>query len=58
MVVIVVLTTTTTFPEQLKARLNLNVDEMDKLTLEDLRQQVDHSVREVSSGVVLVVVVL
>lgn len=34
--------------EQLKDRLNLNVDEMDKLTLEDLRRQVDHGVREVS----------
>lgn len=32
--------------EQLKDRLNLNVDEMDKLTLEDLRQQVDRNVRE------------
>lgn len=32
--------------EQLKDRLNLNVDETDKLTLEDLRQQVDRNVRE------------
>lgn len=40
----------THLPEQLKDRLNLNVDEMDKLTLEDLRRQVDRGVREVSSG--------
>ena len=40
------------FTEQLKDRLNLNVDETDKLTLEDLRQQVDRNVREVRICVV------
>ncbi|KAG0717754.1 RUN domain-containing protein 1 [Chionoecetes opilio] len=35
--------------EQLKDRLNLNVDEMDQLTLEDLRRQVDRAVRELEA---------
>ncbi|KAK3887209.1 hypothetical protein Pcinc_008687 [Petrolisthes cinctipes] len=32
--------------EQLKGKLNLNMDEFDKLTVEDLRVQVDHAIRE------------
>lgn len=33
--------------EQLKGKLNLNVDELDKLTVDDLRVKVDHAIREV-----------
>ncbi|XP_071519900.1 RUN domain-containing protein 1-like isoform X2 [Panulirus ornatus] len=32
--------------EQLKGKLNLNVDEFDKLTVDDLKVQVDHAIRE------------
>nr|XP_045596477.1 RUN domain-containing protein 1-like isoform X2 [Procambarus clarkii] len=32
--------------EQLKGKLNLNVDELDKLTVDDLRVKVDHAIRE------------
>lgn len=35
--------------EQLKGKLALNLDEMDRLSPEELRQQVDHALREVSS---------
>jgi hypothetical protein len=34
--------------DQLKEKLNLNVDDMDKLTVDDLRSQVDHAVSQVS----------
>ncbi|XP_042242783.1 RUN domain-containing protein 1-like isoform X1 [Homarus americanus] len=32
--------------EQLKGKLNFNVDEFDKLTVDDLRVKVDHAIRE------------
>ncbi|KAK7071163.1 RUN [Halocaridina rubra] len=35
--------------EQLKGKLNLNVDEFDKLTVDDLRTQVDHAIREIQT---------
>lgn len=34
--------------EQLKGTLNLNVDEFDRLSVDDLKVQVDSAIREVS----------
>jgi hypothetical protein len=35
------------FLDQLKGRINLNVDDMDKLTVDDLRSQVDYAISQV-----------
>jgi len=35
------------FTDQLKGKLNLNVDDMDKLTVDDLRSQVDYAISQV-----------
>jgi hypothetical protein len=34
--------------DQLKGKINLNVDDMDKLTVDDLRSQVDYAFSQVS----------
>lgn len=39
------------FIEQLRERLNLNVDELDKLSERDLKNQVDQAISEVSLGI-------
>ena len=36
------------FIDQLKGRINLNVDDMDKLTVDDLRSQVDYAISQVN----------
>lgn len=33
--------------DQLKGKINLNVDDMDKLTVDDLRSQVDYAISQV-----------
>jgi hypothetical protein len=35
------------FLDQLKGKINLNVDDMDKLTVDDLRTQVDYAISQV-----------
>lgn len=34
--------------DELKYKLNLNVDDIDRLTLEDIRCQVDHAISQVN----------
>jgi ABC-type proline/glycine betaine transport system ATPase subunit len=36
------------FIDQLKGKINLNVDDMDKLTVDDLRSQVDYAISQVN----------
>lgn len=36
------------FPDQLKGKLNLNIDHMDQLTMDDLKSHVDNAIGQVS----------
>lgn len=41
------------FSDQLKGKLNLNIDHMDQLTMDDLKSHVDNAIGQVSQSVTL-----